>query len=41
MLIQKLQKFIKIILNSELAQNTKSAERQKTSFLELNSFLLT
>ena len=29
MIIQKLQKFMKITLNSEQTENTKSAERQK------------
>ena len=32
MSIQKLQKFMKITSNSEQAENTKSAERKKTSF---------
>ena len=32
MIIQKLQRFMRIMLNSEQTENTKSAERQKTSF---------
>ena len=31
MIMQMLEKFMKITSNSELAENTKSAERQKTS----------